>query len=89
MNSFGALSRACGHIFHQMLKKSISRIAVISAAMSLAGVFVSSRPSQAQDSSDAELAIVKQYCAGCHSDKGKSGGVSFEGITAASIAKDP
>ena len=57
--------------------------------MSLAGVFVASRPSQAQDSADAQLATVKQYCAGCHSDKGKSGGVSFEGITAASIAKDP
>ena len=89
MNSFGALSRACGHIYHQMLKNSISRFAVIGAAMSLAGVFVASRPSQAQDSADAQLATVKQYCAGCHSDKGKSGGVSFEGITAASIAKDP
>jgi len=72
-----------------MLKNSISRFAVIGAAMSLAGVFVASRPSQAQDSADAQLATVKQYCAGCHSDKGKSGGVSFEGITAASIAKDP
>jgi len=57
--------------------------------MSLAGVFVTSRPSQAQDSADVQLATVKQYCAGCHSEKGKSGGVSFEGITAGSIAKDP
>ncbi len=32
---------------------------------------------------------MKQYCAGCHNDKAKTGGVSFEGITAASIAKDP
>ena len=72
-----------------MLKNSISGIAVIGAAMSLAGVFVASRPSQAQDSAGVQLATVKQYCAGCHSDKGKSGGVSFEGITAASIAKDP
>jgi mono/diheme cytochrome c family protein len=45
--------------------------------------------SQAQDSADAQLATVKQYCAGCHSDRIKTGGVSFEGITAASIAKDP
>ncbi|HSP67780.1 MAG TPA: DUF1592 domain-containing protein [Bryobacteraceae bacterium] len=72
-----------------MLKNSISRIAVIGAAMSLGGVFVVSRPSQAQDSADAQLATIKQYCSGCHSDRGKSGGVSFEGITAASIAKDP
>src|SRR5262249_24387576 len=37
----------------------------------------------------AQLATVKQYCQGCHNDKAKTGGVSFEGITAASIAKDP
>ena len=67
------------------IKNWISLIAVVS----LAGVFVASRPSQAQDSSEAQLATVKQYCAGCHSDKIKTGGVSFEGITAASIAQDP
>jgi len=74
------------------IKNSISRIAVIGAAMSLAGVFVDSRPSQAQsqaqESADAQLATVKQYCVGCHSDRAKTGGVSFEGITAASVAKD-
>jgi mono/diheme cytochrome c family protein len=77
-----------------MLKKSISRITVIGAAMSLAGVFVASRPSQAQDSADVQLATIKQYCQGCHNDRAKTGGVSFEGIIssvnpAASIAKDP
>ena len=40
-------------------------------------------------SPDAQLATIKQYCSGCHSDKGKLGGVSFEGITAASVAKNP
>jgi hypothetical protein len=44
---------------------------------------------QAQDSADAQLATIKQYCAGCHSDKAKMGGFSFQGITAESIAKDP
>ncbi len=72
-----------------MLKNSISRIAVIGATISLAGVFVASRPSQAQDSADAQLATMKQYCSGCHSDKLKTGGVSFEGITAATVAQDP
>jgi mono/diheme cytochrome c family protein len=72
-----------------MLKNSIPRIAVIGAVVSLAGVFIASRPSQAQDSADAQLATMKQYCVGCHSDKLKTGGVSFEAITAASIAKDP
>jgi hypothetical protein len=32
---------------------------------------------------------MKQYCAGCHSNRAKTGDVSFEGITAASIAEDP
>src|SRR3984957_15580499 len=42
-----------------------------------------------QDSADAQLATVKQYCSGCHNDKTKIGGISFEGITAETIAKDP
>ena len=34
----------------------------------------------------AELATINQYCVGCHNDRAKMGGVSFQGITAASIA---
>ena len=67
------------------IKSSIPLI----AAIGMVGVFTRPSASQAQDSSDAQLATVKQYCAGCHSDKIKTGGVSFEGITAASIAQDP
>ncbi len=96
MNSFAAHSRACGPIFLQMLKtmrhfkSSIPLIAIAG----LAGVFTASRPSlaqqgQAQDPAEAQLATVKQYCSGCHNDRAKTGGVSFEGITAASVAKDP
>ena len=55
----------------------------------LAGVFTASRPTQAQDSADAQLATVKQYCVGCHNDRLKTGGASFENATTASIAKDP
>jgi len=40
-------------------------------------------------SGEAQLATVKQYCTGCHNDKAKIGGASFENITAASIAKNP
>ncbi|HEY6343018.1 MAG TPA: DUF1592 domain-containing protein [Bryobacteraceae bacterium] len=71
------------------IKNSIPSIVVISAFIGLTGVFTASRPSQAQDADDAHLALVKQYCSTCHSDKLKTGGVSFEGITAASVAKDP
>ena len=45
--------------------------------------------SQAQDPADAQLATIKQYCVGCHNDKAKTGGVTFQGISAASVAKDP
>src|SRR5215467_1646804 len=40
-------------------------------------------------SPDAQLATIKQYCAGCHSDRLKSGGVSFEGLTAENIGQHP
>jgi len=71
------------------MKNWIPRVAVIGAAVGLVGVFTDPPASRAQDPADAQLATVKQYCAGCHNDKAKTGGVSFEGITAASIAKDP
>jgi mono/diheme cytochrome c family protein len=45
-----------------------------------------SAPAAAQ-SPDAQLATVKQYCVGCHNDRAKVGGVSFEGMTADSVAE--
>jgi mono/diheme cytochrome c family protein len=58
---------------------------------SLAGVFSAAPAAQtgAAPSADAQLAAIKQYCAGCHNDKAKTGGVSFDGITAASISEHP
>ena len=68
------------------IKNSIPLI----AAIGLAGVLTAAPAShRRQASADAQLATIKQYCSGCHNDKAKIGGVSFEGITAASIAKDP
>jgi len=72
------------------IKYSIPLISVVG----LLGVFSVPRASEAQDTADAQVATVKQYCVGCHSDRAKTGGVSFEGIIssgnpAASIAKDP
>ena len=39
--------------------------------------------------SDAQLhvATIKQYCVGCHNDRAKTGGVSFEGVTPESIGQ--
>jgi len=66
-------------------KNSIPLIAVIG----FAGVLTAAPATVAPPSGDAQLATMKQYCAGCHNDKAKLGGITFEGITAATIAKDP
>ena len=55
----------------------------------LAGILSAAPATQGPDPAEASLATVKQYCSGCHSDKAKIGGISFEGITAETIAKDP
>src|SRR5580700_9535209 len=69
----------------RMQKTSILPIAFVS----LAGILNAAPASQSPDPAEPHLAVVKQYCSGCHSDKAKIGGISLEGITAASIAKDP
>jgi mono/diheme cytochrome c family protein len=38
-------------------------------------------------SADAELATIKHYCGGCHNDRAKVGGLSFDGITADTIGQ--
>jgi len=43
--------------------------------------------SAASQSPEAQLATIKQYCVGCHNDRTKVGGVSFEGITADSVGQ--
>jgi mono/diheme cytochrome c family protein len=35
----------------------------------------------------AHLATIKQYCVGCHNDRTKTGGVSFEGLTPETIGQ--
>jgi mono/diheme cytochrome c family protein len=36
---------------------------------------------------EPHLATIKQYCAGCHNDRLKSAGISFDGLTPTSIAE--
>jgi mono/diheme cytochrome c family protein len=56
---------------------------------SLARVFTASPAASARQLSgaDAQLATIRQYCVGCHNDRTKTGGVSFEGLTADSIGQ--
>ena len=65
------------------------------ALLSLAGVFMASPRATAPQNpqavpsaaSEVQLATIKQYCAGCHNDRGKAGGVSFEGLSAENIGQ--
>src|SRR5215471_357850 len=82
-----ARSKACGHTYPPMPDKRIALITVLLVAATGA-VTTSQSPSAAQPpDSQAQLATVRQYCAGCHSDRVKAGGVSFEGLTAEAIAQ--
>ena len=52
--------------------------------VSLSGVFTAAQAPSAPRTSEGQtqLATIKQYCAGCHNDRAKIGGVSFDGLTA-------
>src|SRR5262247_151337 len=74
-----------------MMRHMTKNIIALIAFISLAGVFTASpkaTPAQAP-AADAQLATVKEYCSGCHNDRAKIGGVSFEGITTESIGQHP
>ncbi len=56
--------------------------------VSLGGVvFTTPQTASVSQASEGQLATIKLYCAGCHSDRTKAAGVSFEGLTADSIGQ--
>ena len=69
----------------RLIKNSIPVI----AAIGLFGFYAVPSQSQAPATPDANLAVIKQYCSGCHSEKLRTGGISLENITAAGIAQNP
>jgi mono/diheme cytochrome c family protein len=80
----------------QTLRRAPVLIAVAGVALVVSLTRVSTAPqtaqaapsaAAAQPSADAQLATVKQYCVTCHNDRAKTGGVSFEGMTAESIGQ--
>jgi hypothetical protein len=68
------------------MKKTILSNSLIAATLICAA---SAQTAPAPATGEATLATFKTYCAGCHNDKAKVAGLSFENVTAASIAKDP
>jgi mono/diheme cytochrome c family protein len=67
----------------------LRRILLIGALfVSLGGVvFTTSQTAPPPRSTETQLATIKQYCAGCHNDRTKTAGVSFEGMTPESIGQ--
>src|SRR5215469_12871026 len=74
-----------------MTKTPLAILSVLSVAVvfSASPVTPAGQTVQSSTAADAQLATVKQYCVGCHNDRAKTGGVSFEGMTATSIGQHP
>ena len=95
MNSFAALSKACGPIFHRTHKDddNLATYDELDYPDRRCWAWLASLPprppARRRIQATRSWPPCKQYCVGCHNDKAKIGGVSFQGITAASIAKDP
>jgi mono/diheme cytochrome c family protein len=75
-----------------MKKNVFTLILVLSLAGALAGVPAPSQapaatPAAAQAAATAPLATMKEFCAGCHNDRAKMSGVSFDGLTADNVAQ--
>jgi mono/diheme cytochrome c family protein len=68
-----------------LLRRMLIAAACLTASSSV--VFTTSQSAPAASTSDARLATVKQYCAGCHNDRLKTGGVSFDGLTRENIGQ--
>src|SRR6187397_1187238 len=46
-----------------------------------------SAPQAPQTAAEQQLATINQYCVACHNDRTKTAGLSFQGITAASVGE--
>ena len=67
----------------------LPRISLTGALLlSLGGVvFSTSQTTSVPRTSETQLATVTQYCAGCHNDRTKAAGVSFDGLTPAAFVR--
>ena len=63
------------------------RLSITAAFLLALSSVVFTTPQTAARTSDAQVAAIKQYCAGCHNDRAKTAGVSFDGLTADSIGQ--
>ncbi|HEX5000727.1 MAG TPA: DUF1592 domain-containing protein [Terriglobia bacterium] len=70
-----------------MVPRSLTLVAAAALTLSLTAVRAAQTPAAAPGA--AQSAIVGTYCATCHSDKGRSGGLSLEHADLADVTKAP
>ena len=59
----------------------------VSVAFTAAQAPATTRATVPSANGEAQLATVKQYCAGCHSERGKAGNLSLAAFDAAKIER--
>ena len=67
-------------------------LACVALVASLTRVFTAPQQTTAAPQAsgpEGQLATIQQYCVGCHNDRAKVAGVSFQGITPESIGQHP
>jgi mono/diheme cytochrome c family protein len=70
------------------LDRSYTRLPMKMGAIFIAMALAGSSAAKAQvPPSDPQTALVRQYCAGCHSERGKAGGLSLAAFDAAAAAQ--
>jgi len=84
-----------GCVEHDQVNEDMKKRLLVLVVLALAGAITATpkpqsgvRP-QAPLNAEPQLATIKDYCATCHNDRLKTAGVSFEGMTPASIAEHP
>ena len=64
-----------------------ARVAQTSATLLAISVFSALLAAHHSQAPDAEDLVVRQYCVGCHNDRGKAGGLSFASFESAHAAE--
>src|SRR5687768_17955652 len=77
---------------HTKFKIQIALFAFCILHVALIGAFTAAQPqapaaAASRPSAEQQLATVRQYCAGCHNDRVKTAGVSFDSLSADNIGE--
>jgi mono/diheme cytochrome c family protein len=69
------------------MRSALAAVLAVLAVLSGSVAFTTPQSASLSPAPDPHLATIKQYCAGCHNDRIKAAGVSFDGLTTESIGQ--